>query len=235
MIDTGIGLTEEQLENLFQAFRQADSSMTRKFGGTGLGLTISKRLAQLLGGDISVASTHGEGSAFVVTVETGKLTGVQMVEDANDTRHKDEANAKQQTVVCDALDCRILLAEDGQDNQRLISFVLRKAGAEVTVADDGMQAYVKATEALKSGQPYDVILMDMQMPRLDGYGATRKLREDQYTGPIIALTANAMSSDRDKCLEAGCTDFASKPIDKSKLLTLIAQYIQHSEAAVAAV
>ncbi len=228
--DSGIGMTAAQMDKLFQAFSQADTSTTRQFGGTGLGLLISKRLAVMLGGDIDVSSIHGKGSCFAVTVQTGPLTGVELL----DPTQKDETNTQRPTGRAKALaglEGRILLAEDGLDNQRLISLVLRKAGATVTVAENGRIAYEKAVLAAKTGEPFDVILMDMQMPEMDGYTATRKLREDGYQAPIIALTAHAMSGEQEKCLDAGCDDYATKPIDRPALLALIAHHTQAQPAA----
>jgi CheY-like chemotaxis protein len=119
---------------------------------------------------------------------------------------------------------RVLLVEDGPDNQRLITFFLTKAGAEVTLAENGEQAVQFALAARAENRSYDVVLMDMQMPIMDGYAATRHLREQGYDGPIIALTANAMTGDREKCLAAGCTDFTSKPVNRDKLLQLVSRY-----------
>ena len=222
VIDTGIGITQEQASTLFQPFAQADSSTPRRFGGTGLGLTISKRLAEMLGGDITISSSPGKGSTFSLTIETGSLDGVQMLDNPTEAvvKEKKEKPAPPQV----KLDCRILLAEDGPDNQRLISFILKKAGAEVELAEDGQVASEKAMAAHAKGKPYDVILMDMQMPVMDGYEATRELRQRGYTQPIIALTANAMSGDDQKCREAGCDDYLAKPIDHSTFLPLIAKY-----------
>ena len=224
VIDTGIGISEEGLLKLFKPFNQSDNSTTRKFGGTGLGLSICRRLAKLLGGDITVNSTYGQGSSFYVTVTTGPLDNVSMIKDANHTEQTDPVEPLSDQFLPTNMDCRVLLAEDSPDNQRLISFVLKKAGVNVTVVENGQIAYDKAMEALQAGEPFDVILMDMQMPELDGYQVTNKLRGDGYSGPIIALTAHAMTGDRERCLQAGCDDYATKPIDRRKLLCIIQQY-----------
>ena len=223
--DTGIGMTPEQAARLFRPFTQADSSTTRKFGGTGLGLTISQRFAQMLGGEICVESSWGEGSTFRVTVATGSLANVPFVDrNSHDAAEVESAapaaNARQARI-----EARILLAEDGPDNQRLISHVLRKVGAQVEVADNGRSAVQLALEAARVGQPFDLVLMDIQMPILDGYGATRELREAGYTGSIVALTAHAMNGDREKCLEVGCNDYATKPIDRARLLATVAEQV----------
>jgi len=236
VIDTGIGLTPEQVEKLFKPLVQADTSTTRKFGGTGLGLTISKRFTELLGGGITLKSTLGEGTNFVVTIETGSLEGVEMTQEPIEAVILKSSKPKNTPGPANLkpLDRkRILLAEDGPDNQRLISFILKKWGASVVSAENGQIAYDKATEALKEGQPFDVILMDMQMPVLDGYNATRQLRTEEYTGPIIALTAHAMAQDRKKCLDAGCDEYATKPVNRDSLLATIQSQIQ-SQASPAA-
>ncbi len=224
VIDTGIGMNEEQLGKLFQPFSQADSSTTRKFGGTGLGLTISKRLAEALGGDITVTSELAKGSTFSVIVETGSLEGVALIENASEAEIPARPASSKEATHRVRLDCRVLLAEDGADNQRLIGFVLHKAGAEVTVAENGQIACDEALAARDAGKPFDVILMDMQMPVMDGYTATQKLREVDYTGLIIALTAHAMEGDEAKCLAAGCDDYLTKPIDRDRFLATIARW-----------
>ena len=220
VIDTGIGLTPAQMGSLFEAFVQADTSTTRKFGGTGLGLMISKRLAQMLGGDITVASTPGQGSTFSVEVETGPLDKVTLIEGASEKRGSPSAvPAPECFATADALrGVRILLAEDGPDNQRLISFVLKKVGATVAIAENGR---IAVDMAMAPGAAFDVILMDMQMPELDGYGAATELRAKGYEHPIIALTAHAMAGDRERCVAAGCNEYASKPIDRAALVTAI--------------
>jgi signal transduction histidine kinase/CheY-like chemotaxis protein len=228
VVDTGIGICPEHAARLFQPFTQADTSTTREFGGTGLGLAISKRLANMLGGDLTIVDTQpGVGTHMRVTVSTGPLDGVAMLEGGqafSDTQPAPKRDASGPACPAGAPG-KILLAEDGPDNQRLISFVLRKAGYEATVADNGQDAVDLALGAWHKGRPFDVILMDMQMPILDGYDATRRLREQGYGGVIIALTAHAMAADRKKCLGAGCNEFATKPIDRQKLLGLLDEYM----------
>ncbi len=223
--DTGQGMSAEQLDKVFNAFTQADESTTRRFGGTGLGLTISKGLTKMLGGALSVESAPGHGSTFRFTVETGPLDGVRMLNDCREAELSYAArrdSGKPQPVT--GLSARVLLCEDGKDNQRLIAFLLEKAGACVTIAEDGRIGSEKALAAREAGRPFDVILMDMQMPVCDGYGATRRLRQEGYEGPIVALTAHAMKADRDRCLAAGCDDYMTKPIDRNKLLSLVARH-----------
>ncbi|MBN1491004.1 MAG: CHASE domain-containing protein [Phycisphaerae bacterium] len=229
VVDTGVGITEEQLARLFQPFTQADASTTRKFGGTGLGLSISKRFAEMLDGDVVVVDSEaGLGTRFRFTVGTGSLDGVTMIQDPLVVAPRDlrqTANANEQALQ----GCHILLAEDGPDNQRLIAHVLKKAGAEVTVKENGKLAVDAALDARNAGTPFDAILMDMQMPVMDGYEATRLLRTKHYTGPIIALTAHAMAGDRQKCIDAGCDNYATKPVNRQKLIETIEQAVQRGE------
>jgi CheY-like chemotaxis protein len=226
IVDTGIGMSEEQVDRLFNAFYQADASTSRRYGGTGLGLTISRRLAHLLGGTITVDTTAGEGSTFRATVETGPLEGVVMVGGSRKTNRRTKDGKPTSTPPTMRLDARVLLAEDGPDNQRLISFLLRKAGAIVDVVENGRAARDKALAADREGRPYDVVLMDMQMPEMDGYTATGELRAAGYESPVIALTAHAMSGDREKCLAAGCDDYLSKPIERETLLDAIGRWVR---------
>lgn len=232
VVDTGIGMTPEQCEAIsrFEAFSQADASTTRKFGGTGLGLRISNALAQMLGGGLDVKSVQGQGSTFTATIATGNLDDVAILEPDEAIAGAGDQPAKRQEK--DAVDLtpdkplqglRILVAEDGPDNQRLINFHLKKAGAEVIICDNGRVA----VDALGSSSPENlpnVVLMDMQMPEMDGYSATRCLRDGGFTLPIIALTAHAMEGDRQKCLDAGCDDFLTKPIDKQLLVKTCASW-----------
>ena len=221
--DTGIGMTAEQLQTLFQPFTQAERSTSRRFGGTGLGLAISKQLVEKLGGTITVESKPGQGSVFRARVAIGKLDGVEMLTSCDfGPLHRLSARAD---VQMPRLRGRVLLAEDGPDNQRLIDFVLRKAGLNVVLESDGRGAVEAALAARDAGGPFDIVLMDMQMPVLDGYEATRKLRESGYDGAIIALTAHALSHDRDKCLAAGCDDYVAKPIDRRQLLATIQRHV----------
>ena len=224
VIDTGIGMTEAQVDGLFQAFTQGDTSTTRKFGGTGLGLVISKRLTELLGGTLTVQSKPGEGSRLRMRFPTGPLASVRMLNDATVASGMKPKVAPPTQPEADTLACRILFAEDGPDNQRLVGFILKKAGAEVTIVENGKLALDAALQARDEGTPFSVILMDMQMPVMDGYEATGMLREKGYTGPIVALTAHAMAGDRQKCLDAGCDDYQTKPIDRKKLIACVTRY-----------
>ncbi|MBL9118904.1 MAG: response regulator [Phycisphaerae bacterium] len=225
--DTGIGMTEEQVTRLFEAFQQADSSTTRKFGGTGLGLRISRTLAGMLGGDVTVASELGRGSVFTATIATGSLDGVAMTSPSELRAFRLEQHHRSDTGqgASPLKGCRILLAEDGPDNQRLISFHLRKAGAEVTVCANGriaLEALTLPTTAAGESPlrtDIDLILTDMQMPEVDGYAFARTLRARGWSGSIIALTAHAMEGDAEKCIEAGCNAYATKPIDRAALIS----------------
>jgi PAS domain S-box-containing protein len=231
VVDTGIGMAEDQAARLFKPFVQADNSITREFGGTGLGLAISKRFAEMLGGDITIAASElGVGTNFRATISTGAIEGVRMIEGRRTCGTGSEAGGSPSALV-DLSGYRVLVAEDGLDNQRLISFVLTKAGAEVVSKENGKLALEAALEAQGAGRTFDCILMDVQMPVMSGLETTAALRAVGYTAPIIALTAHAMASDRRACLEAGCDDFATKPIDRAQLIGLIARHIGSARAA----
>lgn len=224
--DTGIGMTPEQTARIFDAFEQADSTTTRRFGGTGLGLRISRSLAQMLGGDLSVTSEPGRGSTFTLTVQTGPLDNVPMLAPGPISRAVRAApTLPHKTVAAEPLrGVRIFLAEDGPDNQRLIAFHLKKAGAEVRIFDNGRLALEAMTQGgsiygpLLENPPCDFVLTDMQMPELDGYSLARMLRAKGWSRAIVALTAHAMTGDAERCFEAGCDDYATKPIDRSRLI-----------------
>ena len=226
VIDTGIGIAEDALAQIYQPFTQADNSTTRKYGGTGLGLAITKRLVAMLGGTIQVTSARGVGTTFTFTVSPGALEGIPLLQlDANAIQKVSPEINPEITFISNRniASSRVLIVEDGLDNQRLISFLLKKEGLQTDLAENGQIGYERAMAALASGHPYDFILMDMQMPVMDGYTATRKLRDAGYTGPIIALTAHAMKNDMDKCLAAGCNAYAAKPVDKKMLMETIAR------------
>lgn len=211
--DTGIGLTDEQIGKLFDTFAQADNSITRRFGGTGLGLVISRKLARMMNGDVSVKSKVGEGSTFTFSMEAPLRT----------LRRDEIEGKKTEAIACSASSLplegvEVLLVEDGIDNQRLISLVLKKAGATVFLAENGQIAIDMLYGRREKGSAFDVVLMDMQMPVMDGFTATRKLRDEGWTLPIFALTAHSMNGDREKCLASGCDDFLSKPIDRAELI-----------------
>ncbi|MGQ9573686.1 MAG: ATP-binding protein [Thermoguttaceae bacterium] len=227
VIDTGVGMTPQQIARLFRPFSQADVSTARQFGGTGLGLAICKRLAEKLGGRIGVQSEPGRGSTFCVMIPTGPLAGVAMLgAEALEALAQESPGPPPVGPPPVRLACRVLLAEDAPDNQRLIRLLLQRAGADVATADDGQAACEAVLDQWKAGRPFDVVLMDMEMPRLDGYQATRRLRDAGYQGPIIALTAHAMAEQREKCLAAGCDDYAAKPIDRATLLEIVARHCQ---------
>jgi CheY-like chemotaxis protein len=218
--DTGIGMNGEQISRLFQPFSQADVSTTRKFGGTGLGLTISKRLAQILGGDITVQSTPNSGSTFAFWLDGGPREGVELLKNFK----QDQLDVPDRSPSFEGQDIRlhgkVLLAEDGEDNQHLLTTFLRQAGVQVALAPNGEAAVQLARDG-----DFDLILMDMQMPVMDGYRAAGELRKLGYVKPIVALTAHAMAEDRLKCIAAGCSDYLSKPIDRNKLLSTCANYL----------
>ncbi|MBC8354706.1 MAG: response regulator [Planctomycetes bacterium] len=224
VIDTGIGMTAEQMEQLFKPFVQGDASTTRKYGGTGLGLTISKRLVELLGGTITVNSKAGHGSTFRVTIPAKCLDEGKLLANSPDDHSRVAQIIQPAASTPPRLDCRVLLAEDNPDNQRLISFLLKKAGADVTTVGNGLLAVEAVLAAEVSNQPFDLVLMDMQMPVLDGYDATQKLRAEGYRGPIVALSAHALQEYQQKCLDAGCDEYMSKPFDREQLLSVIERH-----------
>ncbi len=223
IFDTGPGMTNAEIARVFQPFACLGQNANRRFGGQGLGLTISRGLARLLGGDISVESRPGVGSKFSATVATGPLQDVAMV--AAPRRESDcDVDDEWSATAPKSIAANVLLAEDGPDNLRLIVFMLERAGVNVATAMNGRVAVEMALAARDEDRPFDLILMDMQMPILDGYEATRKLRAEGLETPIVALTAYALSKDRERCLAAGCDEYLSKPIDRDKLLATVQRY-----------
>jgi signal transduction histidine kinase/FixJ family two-component response regulator len=221
--DTGPGISPEQTDRLFAAFSQADASVTRKHGGTGLGLTIARRLARLMGGDVTLEWTEpGKGSHFRVGLPLVQMAGAVEVSSLESVSAAKRASCPSNTT---RLSGRILLAEDTLINRRLVSAHLTKAGADVDVAENGRVALEMLVKAAADGQPYDLLLTDMQMPEMDGYTLARLIRERGSRMPIIALTAHAMAGDRQRCIAAGCDDYASKPIDKTALLETCRKWI----------
>jgi signal transduction histidine kinase/CheY-like chemotaxis protein len=218
--DTGIGIRQEALQRLFQPFTQAESSTTRKYGGTGLGLAISRQIVTALGGELTVHSVPGEGSTFAFTIPTGDITGAKLLQSPEEVICEDEAGARWTPGAAVLRGVKILLAEDSVDNQELPRAVLRDVGAEMEVVENGRLAI----ERVETGD-FDVVLMDMNMPEMDGYEATRMLRDRGYRRPILALTANAMSGDCEQCLAAGCDAHLAKPIDRKQLILAVAQYV----------
>jgi signal transduction histidine kinase len=214
--DTGIGLSSDQQKLIFEPFRQADGSVTRRYGGTGLGLAICSNLADLMGGGISVQSAPGDGSTFSFTIDCPVCAD------------QDEAASKAGVKVRDGAGAgrlSILLAEDNRVNQLLMVRLLEGRGHQVTVAGDG---HVALDEVARHG--FDVILMDVQMPELDGLEATRILRERGVETPIIAMTAHAMQGDRDKCLKAGMNSYISKPIQPEEVFQAIEDAVMAGRA-----
>ncbi len=216
--DTGPGISHEEAARIFAPFSQADASVTRRHGGTGLGLAICRRLAGLMGGEVLlVRSEPGKGSSFRVDLPLEPAPGTMKV-DRLDV--PEVAGAEPPAPATQALRGRILLAEDGPDNQRLISLHLRKAGAAVDVAENGRAALDRIDHAAREGWSYDLLITDMQMPEMDGYTLVRTLRERGSRLRVVALTAHAMAEDRQRCIDAGCDDYAPKPIDRASLIRL---------------
>ena len=220
VIDTGIGIPEGTRDKIFDPFVQADTSVTRKFGGTGLGLAISRRFAEALGGELTVASEMGQGSTFTFTIDPGPLDDVRTVQACEITQTMRQPVAAN-TIAGQLPGVRILVVDDGDSNRKLISLVLGRAGAIVQGARHGKEAV-----DILSRAPVDLVLMDMQMPVMDGYTATRLLREKGFQAPIIALTADAMKGTETRCRDIGCTGFLTKPIDMDKLVNSLTDVLR---------
>jgi signal transduction histidine kinase/ActR/RegA family two-component response regulator len=216
--DSGIGIAADKLLAIFDPFVQADSSITRRFGGTGLGLAISRSIAEALGGELMVSSQVGVGSKFTATIATGELTSKVRTEPAFDTRR--DSTLSHGSSTADLTGVRVLVVDDGVTNRKLIKLLLSRRGAQIVTAENGAIALDQAAV-----RAFDMILMDMQMPVMDGYTATTELRRRGFTGPIVALTAHAMKGDREKCEQAGCDGYLTKPIDGDRLIRNVAQLV----------
>jgi len=213
VIDTGIGIDTDRLNHIFEPFSQADTSITRRYGGTGLGLAISRRVAAALGGSLEVRSAENVGSTFTARVSVSNIVWPAGNEKSSET---DDRNQNSDDGSLDGLPQRILVVDDGETNRKLIRLMLEKRGIKTSTAADGREG----VNAILNGD-CDLVLMDMQMPVLDGIAATRELRECGVDIPIVALTANAMRVDRQQCLEAGCNGYLTKPIQSRQLLETI--------------
>ena len=223
--DTGIGISPEAVERIFNPFEQADGSTTRKYGGTGLGLPICQRLVRLMGGDIKVVSTPGSGSVFTFAIRLPVAHSVAKVSVVT----PQSGIAAEQALRSEFSTCRVLVAEDDWVNQEVALELLRETlNFTVDVAEDGVQALELALR-----QRYDIILMDMQMPELDGLGATQAIREiPGFAGtPIIAMTANAFAEDRTRCLDAGMNDFIAKPVNPDHLFVIMLKWLRKTQSA----
>jgi len=221
--DSGIGMTAEQMEKVFDAFGQAESSTTRKYGGTGLGLSLSKQLTKKLGGNLIATSEFNKGSKFTVSIPTGFLSQVDKIEQIDAFQ---KPKNKQTEESNKSIQGHVLLAEDTLDNQRLISWHLKKWGLTRDIANNGKEAI-----DLALNNTYDVVLMDMQMEVMDGLEAVRCLRDKGYTVPVVALTANASERDKEDCLQAGCDKYISKPIDLSAFQATVTQLLPSTKDA----
>ena len=217
--DTGIGIATEDYKLIFESFSQADYSNTRKFGGTGLGLAITRQLTKLLNGDLSFTSEHGKGSVFTMIIPAGVDVTAQKKLDKYDTvthlQKTEHTEMRQQK-----FSGKILVAEDDPANQALFEVLLKKTGCQFTIVSDGQEAVDKV-----KAENFDLVLMDMQMPNMNGFDATRAIRRAGIKVTIVAITAFAMTGDDEKCLDAGCNDYMSKPIDITKLNETIGQYM----------
>lgn len=214
--DTGVGISSSQRSLLFQAFSQIDNSISRKYEGTGLGLVLSRRLAQMMGGDVTLEDGESaKGSTFIIKIA---------LDIPNSPKPKHSMGLPKEVHLGQQLSSTsILLVDDVEDNRLLIQRMLAKRGAHLTLATNGQEGLSKALE-----KEYDIILMDIQMPVMDGYTATKKLRQAGYKKPIIALTAHAMKDDRERCIEAGCTDYLTKPVQVESLIQTILNYSMES-------
>ena len=225
IIDSGVGMTPEQQAKIFDSFSQADETTTRKFGGTGLGLSISRQLTEALGGQLTVSSEAGVGSTFTIELPLNQEDLQELIQPEAILANRENQPTGDCGETIRLPNKQILVVDDGEANRRLIELVITRAGAQVATAENGLEAIEKVSE-----NEFDLIFMDMQMPVIDGYTATKRLRDAGLQTPIIALTGNAMKGDRERCLEAGCDDFLTKPVEIDRLLERTAHYIGHGDS-----
>jgi PAS domain S-box-containing protein len=217
--DTGIGISSEFQQKMFESFSQEDGSTSRKYGGTGLGLAITKKFAELLGGTITLTSEKDKGSVFAFVIPANIDMANEPPLDRRSVSH--EASINKQA----SFSGHVLVAEDVKSNQMLMKALLGKMGLKTAFADNGVEAVDKA-----SGQSFDLIFMDIHMPLMDGYQATRTLRNNGIKTPIVALTANAMEGDEKKCLDAGCDNYLSKPVIYTKLVAILGKFLEKTDS-----
>ena len=215
--DTGVGIPSHMQARLFQPFTQADTSATREFGGTGLGLAITKRLVDLMRGSISFETELDKGTTFKVTIPVETPQKKEFNGALNDRRSDPATEGSR-------IDCRVLVVDDRPEMRSLFRYFIEEAGGRVSTAEDGRTAVEAVRSAETEGQPIDLVLMDIQMPGVDGYEATRNLRAEGFANAIVALTASAMKTDRERCLAAGCNDYLTKPVQPDQLIDLIGRY-----------
>ncbi len=225
--DSGSGMTPGEIAELFKPFSRPSRRSEKLLGGTGLGLAISRRLAEMLGGSISVESFPHQGSRFLLLLPLGTVDHVTWI---SELPGQPSDRFRNPTESSRSLEAKILLAEDNPDIQRVMGLQLQRLGATVWTAKNGQEALDLAAAASDSLEPFDVVLMDMHMPVLDGYEATRLLRARGFRGSIIALTAYAMAEDRDECLRLGCNEHISKPVDWERLSEVLAQQSRRDPA-----
>ncbi len=218
VVDTGIGISDEQAANLFQPFSQGDCTITREFGGSGLGLYISRALAEKLGGSLTFESIVDQGTIFTVKIATGQIEETTLIY----TREQQNSLFQPLSLAkLPRLSGKVLLAEDGINNSEVITFILKNLGLEVTPVENGELACAKAL-----AEDFSLILMDMHMPILDGVSATRKLRALGYSRPIIAVTADRSAESIEVCRSAGCDDFISKPFRGEQFAGVLKRFLQ---------
>ena len=223
IIDTGIGMSKQQIERVFEPFTQGDSTTTRRFGGSGLGLAISRHLSRLLGGELELRSELGRGSTFRLRLQTLDVPGSEVESESAPPIEKGQSGRFEVPIVLRGK--RILVAEDSADIREYLRKVLDEAGMDVTAVGDGKQLLDAALHARSAGAGHDLYLIDMQMPLVDGYEATRRLRQAGVKTPIVAITAHTLESDRQECLGAGCDDYIKKPVRRDVLIQRVATHL----------